>query len=340
MSAQLKTSEARKAPLLALVAAFAAIYVIWGSTYLAIRFAIETLPPFLMAGTRFLTAGIILLLVMRARGAAMPSLNQWRNAAIVGILLLMGGNGLVCWAQQSVASSIAALVIGTMPLWMTMLHWLIFKGPRPGTMLIAGIAVGFGGVALLTWSEGFRGEGSSPWAIAALLVACLSWSIGSLRSRSSDQGNNMFTASAMQMIAGGAAMLLLGSLAGEWPRVDLAAVSLKSVLAYAYLVIFGSLIAFSAYVWLLSVVSPTAVSTYAYVNPIVAVLLGWWLAGETLSSLTLIAGALIVSAVVLMTLRRSPRQAPPNDAKTQATTEPQHEPPVTVALPPSAAIRK
>jgi drug/metabolite transporter (DMT)-like permease len=207
-------------------------------------------------------------------------------------------------------------------------------------MLVTGIAVGFGGVALLTWSEGFSGEGASPWAIVALLIACLSWSIGSLRSRSTDQGNNMFTASAMQMIAGGAAMLLLASLAGEWSRIDLAAVSLKSVLAYAYLVVFGSLVAFSAYVWLLSVVSPAAVSTYAYVNPIVAVLLGWWLANERLSPLTLVAGALIVSAVVLMTLRRAANQAPATDSKEQAATEPHREPPVTVALPPSAAIRK
>jgi drug/metabolite transporter (DMT)-like permease len=142
------------------------------------------------------------------------------------------------------------------------------------------------------------------------------------------------------MIAGGAAMLLLASLAGEWSRITLAAVSLKSVLAYAYLVIFGSLVAFSAYVWLLSVVSPAAVSTYAYVNPIVAVLLGWWLANERLSPLTLVAGALIVSAVVLMTLRRNPRHTAAESAKTQAATEPQREPVVTVALPPSAAIRK
>jgi drug/metabolite transporter (DMT)-like permease len=306
--------------LLALVAAFAAVYLIWGSTYLAIRFAIETMPTFLMAGARFLTAGSVLMAVVLIRRAALPTAAQWRRAAVVGILLLLGGNGLVCWAQQSVDSGVAALVVSAMPLWMALLHWTAFKGPRPGGMLIAGIVVGFAGVATLTISESMAAvpdaihaeavRASSPWAIGALFAACFSWATGSLISRKrSEQGGNVFASSAMQMIVGGIAMLAVGTVRGEWTGLDFATMSAKSMLSWGYLVVFGSLVAFSAYVWLLSVASPAAVSTYAYVNPIVAVLLGWWLAGERLSPLTLVAGVLIIGAVVLMTVRQEPQQA-------------------------------
>lgn len=325
------TQPSRRANAAALIAGFAAIYLIWGSTYIGIRFAVETLPPFLMAGTRFSLAGLILLALTMARGAAWPSRTQWRNAAIVGALLLAGGNGLVCWAEQSVASGVAALMIGTVPLWMTLLNWLVFGEPRPGSLLVAGIAIGFAGVAILGLGEGIAGGQSTAWGIAALLAACVSWTFGSLFSRRADQGPSILAASAMQMIVGGAAMTIIGTLLGEWSRVDVHAITARSALAFAYLLIFGSLVAFSAYVYLLRVVSPAAVSTYAYVNPVVAVALGWWLGDEPITARTLLAGAFIVGAVVLMTMRCGTRATGVEEATTQADSG---------GLSPGSAIRK
>jgi drug/metabolite transporter (DMT)-like permease len=284
------------------VAAFAAVYLIWGSTYLAIRFAIETVPPFTMAGVRYLIAGAVLYGWMRLRGTSSPTRYHWISAAIVGGLLLLGGNGGVVWAEQRVPSGLTALLITSVPLWMALLNWLRPGGMRPSGPVAIGLFTGFAGVALLV-SPGELAGGLhvDPLGGAVLLLASLSWAAGSLYSRHARFPESALLATAMEMIAGGVLLLAAGLVAGEWARLDLAAVSPKSFLAFAYLIAFGSLVGFTAYIWLLRVTTPARVSTYAYVNPVVAVFLGWALAGEPLTPRTLIAAAIIICAVVLIT---------------------------------------
>ena len=319
-----QASAARpKAPLPALVAAFVVIYVVWGSTYLGIRFAVETIPPFFMGGSRFLLAGLVLMgYLLAVRRESVPAGRQWREAGIVGILLLAGGNGLVSWAEERVPSNIAALIVGTTPLWFVLLHWLLYRGPRPNARLLLGLVAGFAGVGVLVF---FGGETPAPEGpttvtdsdtntslgrVPFLLLACAVWAYGSLRSKHVDQGPSVFMASAMQMIVGGAAMLLIATFRGEWPLLLERDISERSIWAWVYLTTVGSLLAFSTYAWLLTVASPAAVATYAYVNPVVAVFLGWWLADEPVAMGTLAAGALIVGAVALMTIKPKAQPAP------------------------------
>lgn len=293
------------APRSAIIANFASIYIVWGSTYLAIRFAVESLPPFLMASARFLAAGSILWITLRLSGAPRATLRQWRASAIVGTLLLAGGNGLVSWSEQWVPSAIAALIVGTMPLWMVLLEWILYDGRRPTLTVGLGLALGFAGVALLAGNGNHAGS-ASRWGVAALFLGCIFWAYGSLRSRKVDQGPSMLMACAMQMIGGGTVMLIIASGLGEWSHLQVSAISMKSILAFVYLVLVGALVGYTSYAWLLRTVSPTAVSTYAFVNPVVAVFLGWWLGNETISGRTLLAGAMVVGAVALMTMRRRP----------------------------------
>lgn len=301
-----------------IVAAFAAVYLIWGSTYLAIRFAIETIPPFAMAGVRFLIAGGLLYGWMRWRGAPRPRMIEWRSAAVVGVLLLLGGNGLVVWAELTVPSGIAALIVSSVPLFMVALDWL--QGARPPRAVMIGLAVGFAGVVLLVGptdlASGFAG--STPFnlpGVLALLVGSLSWSIGSLYAKRAPWPQAPLQGISMQMLAGGAALTLLALGRGE--SIDLAGISMLSLGSLAYLIFFGALIGFSAYVWLLGVVSTARAATYAFVNPAVAVVLGWWLAGEPLSARTLVAAAVIIVGVVLITMARpvhgNPVESQPGD---------------------------
>ncbi|MGE3180443.1 MAG: EamA family transporter [Phycisphaerae bacterium] len=296
-----------------IVLAFALVYVVWGSTYLAIKFAIETLPPFLMAAMRFLAAGAVLYALVR-RGGAAPTLKQWGNAAIVGGLLLLGGNGLVCWAEQSVPSGLAALLIATVPLWMVGLDSALFRAPRPSGRVVLGIVVGLVGVAVLLNVFSVGGEKVHVGGAIALLSACVLWSLGSLISRKVDLPKSPFQAVAMEMIAGGLLLGVTGTLLGEWPRVNLDAVSLKSVLALLYLIVFGAIVALSAYVWLLRVCEPAKVATYAYVNPVIAVLLGYFFANEKIGNTTLAGAALIVFSVALVTMsaRKKAASTPPS----------------------------
>jgi drug/metabolite transporter (DMT)-like permease len=292
-----------------LLAAFAAVYVIWGSTYLAIRFAIETLPPFTMAGVRFLVAGALLFVWARRRGVAPPTRAQLRDAAVVGGLLLLGGNGAVVWAEQWVPSGLVALLIATVPLWMVILDWVWGGGARPGAWVWVGIAWGLAGVAVLV--SGREMGGGGPMQLAGgvvVLLGALSWSAGSIYSRTARLPAAPRLATALQMLWGGGFLLLVGGVAGEWARFDPGATSLRSLLALAYLVVFGSLIAFAAYIWLLGVTSAARVATYAYVNPVVALLLGWALAGEPLTVRTGWAAAIILSAVVLLNLLGAQRR--------------------------------
>jgi drug/metabolite transporter (DMT)-like permease len=295
-----------------LVAAFAAVYLIWGSTYLAIRLAIETLPPFTMAGVRFLIAGALLYGWLRLHKAVPPARVHWRNAAIVGGLMLMGGNGSVTWAEQRVPSGLAALLVATVPLWMAIMEAIRRGGTRPTRRIGAGLALGFAGIALLIGPVNLAGgERVDPLGAGVLLFAALSWAGGSLYSRQAQLPAVPLLGTAMEMLAGGALLVLAGGLSGEWQRIDLAAVSPRSLVALGYLVVFGSLLGFTAYLWLLRNTTPARASTYAYVNPIVAVFLGWAFAGEPLTWQTLLAAAVIVAAVVLInTSRVRERQAP------------------------------
>jgi len=288
-----------------LVNAFGLVYLIWSSTYLAIRFAVETLPPFLMAGVRFLIAGALLYGWMRFRGAKRPTLRHWKSTAIVGGLLLLGGNGGVVWAEQIVPSGITALMIATVPLWMVLIHWMSPGGERPSTQVWIGVVIGFFGIVLLVnpfaSANMFRVD---PVGAAVLCFATISWSIGSLYSRNAPMPPESLLATAMEMLTGGAMLTLAGTVSGEWYRLNLAEASLRSLLSVAYLIVFGSLIAFSAYTWLLKNTSPARVSTYAYVNPVIAVFLGWALAGEVVNSLIAVAATVIIFAVVLITTYR------------------------------------
>jgi drug/metabolite transporter (DMT)-like permease len=284
--------------------AFAAVYVLWGSTYLAIRFGVETIPPFLLAGARHLTAGLLLYLWMRLRGAARPEAVHWRSAAVVGGLMLFGGNGLVTWAEQRVPSGLAALIVASVPIWMAVLEGFE-RRRRPGMAVIIGLLLGLAGIALLVVPGKFGGNGHvDALGAAALLLASVCWSTGSLYSRRAKLPASILTATAMEMIAGGVWLFSAGLFTGEWRALRLSAVSLKSAVSLGYLVIFGSLIGFTAYVWLLKVVSPARVSTYAYVNPIVAVALGSLLAGEAITLRIGVAALVIVGAVALIITAR------------------------------------
>ena len=293
-----ETSEYR-ASFLAIWLALLAVYLIWGSTYLAIRYAIETTPPFLMAATRFIVSGGCLYALRRVLGDPPPKPVEWRNAAIIGIFLLVGGNGGVVWAEQFVTSSLAALLVATVPLWMVLIDALRPAGHRPNLIAVLGILIGFGGVVLLIGSAASEAETINLVGAAMLIVASLSWAIGSLYGRSASLPASQLLGTGMEMLAGGMALLFLGSAVGEWTRLDLAAVSVRSAAALLYLTVIGSG-GFVAYVWLLRVAPTPLVATYAYVNPLVAVLLGYFLAQEPVTLRTLFAAALIIGSVALV----------------------------------------
>lgn len=280
-----------------LAAAFGAVYVIWGSTYLAIRFAIESMPPFLMAGSRFLIAGVVLYGYTRARGAPAPHLRHWASATIAGALMMAMGNGLVTWSEQTVPSGVAAVVVGTLPLWMTFLEVWPFRRAHLTLRTVAGLICGLAGVAILIAPTGSDLRGVSPWAVAVLLFASLAWALGSLLSRSLDLPRSPGLIAAMQMTAGGTILVGTGTVLGEWGTLELARVTPRSALAFAYLVVFGSMVALAAYQYLMSVTSAAAVSTYAFVNPVVAVVLGWSLAGEPFGPREMLATLLVVGSV-------------------------------------------
>ena len=293
------------------IAAFAAVYLIWGSTYLGIRFAIETVPPFLMAGHRFLLAGLFLYAVARLRGAAAPGTAECRDASVVGVLLLFMGNGGVTWSEQFVPSSIASLIVALVPLWIVTIDWLRPKGVRPVAITFGGLALGFAGIASIVAATRHDGERlAAPAGLAVLMVASLSWAGGSVFSRHARKPASPLLMVGLQMIAGGLALLAAGSAANELDRFDWGAVSRKSLLAWIYLTAAGSVIGYTSYVWLLQVSTPARVATYAYVNPVIAVTLGCTLGGETLSPLMFLGAALVIAAVVLI-LRAPTRPVKP-----------------------------
>lgn len=289
---------------LAIWAGMIAIYIAWGSTYLAIRFAVETMPPFLMAATRFLIAGGLLYLFRRLRKDPPPIRIEWRSAAIVGLFLLVGGNGSVVWAETRVPSGIAALLVGSAPLWMVLLDALRPGGRKPHGRTTAGVVLGFLGIMVLIGPAqflGIKGE-VDPLGAAALTFAAFAWAIGSLYSRNARLPASPLLGTGMEMLAGGLGLLVLGTMAGEWSQLDLAAIAPRSWWGLVYLIIFGSWVGFAAYTWLLRVAPTTLVSTYAYVNPLVAILIGSWLASEPITPRILLAAAVILGSVALITL--------------------------------------
>ena len=274
-----------------------------------------------MGGVRFMLAGGALYLWMRFRGAGKPRLVEWRSAAIVGGFLILGGNGGVVWAEQFVPSGMAALLVAILPFWMVLLDWIRPNGVRPGAGVIAGLILGLAGLVILIGPSALNptaasdeaarnGEGVVLIGAVVLILASLSWALGSIYSRHAPLPKSAFVATGMEMFAGGALMLLLALLRGDHMQFDPADVSARSMIAFVYLTTVGSLVGFTAYIWLLKVEPASRVSTYAYVNPVVAVFLGWALAGEALSLRTAIAAAIIIGAVALITTSRSSSPAP------------------------------
>ncbi|HUH96868.1 MAG TPA: EamA family transporter [Anaerolineales bacterium] len=283
--------------------ALIALYIVWGSTYLAIRFAVETIPPFLAAGLRFLIAGTILFTWRRLAGDPTPKGKQWISSAIVGAALLLGGNGLVSWAEQRVPSGIAALMVSTSPMWLVLFEALRPGGVKPGWRAILGLVIGFGGVFLLIGPAEFSGQSATQFdtlGTIALLCASLLWSLGSIYSKHADMPSSSLMSTGTEMLAGAAALFIVAAGSGELSGFHLASVAMSSWLGLAFLIAIGSLVGFVSYGWLLQNAPISLVSTYAYVNPVIAVLLGSWLASEPLTPRILLAAAIIIGSVVFI----------------------------------------
>lgn len=314
------------APRWLVVAAFAAIYLIWGSTYLGIGLAVQTMPPHIMAGMRFLISGAVLYGVMRLRGATPPKLVHWRSALIIGILLLGLGNGSVSWAETMVPTGLAALLVAVVPLWMVLFEWFRPNGvpPRAGTFV--GLALGLVGMFLLIGPSALGLDRPlNLLGVAILMSATISWALGSIYSRQAQLPDSPLMLTGMEMLLGGAFLIGMSVVLGEWNGFSFAQVSTVSWLALVYLIVIGAFLGFSAYVYLLQVSTPAKVSTYAYVNPIVAVLLGWAVLGEQITPVTLIASAIIIAGVAIITFfntrpGRRRHAPPPNVEKERSTT--------------------
>ena len=291
--------------------AFAAVYLIWGSTYLAISVAIETIPPLLMLGARFGVAGLVMYAWLRWRGAAAPTRKQWAIGTWVGSLLLGVGTGSVAWAEQYITSGMAALLVTTVPLFMVLLDWGWKRSAQPGLRTFLGLAFAAVGIVLLVDPATLMQAGGQPLLpILITLMGALAWSAGSIYARTADLPSDPFMSTAVQMTGGGVGLVIGGLLLGEGAALDLQAITWASFYGWAYLLVFGSFIAFSAYVWLVRHVAPAKVATYAYVNPIVAVALGWALLDEPVTGQMLVAIVVLVLAVVLITLPRRMAPAP------------------------------
>jgi drug/metabolite transporter (DMT)-like permease len=295
-----------------LLLAFAAIYILWGSTYLAMRLAIETVPPFLMASTRFLVAGSLLYAFSSRSAPSRPTPRQWRNAAVASVALFVVGNGGVAWAQQVVPTGASALVVATLPAWLLLLDWGYGGRGGPKLVEVLGIGLGLAGVAALSAPGGIHLVGAG-----VLLVSAIGWAVGSLFARHADFPDSPVRTSAMQMLVGGVFMASVGLALGEGARFDPAALSLKSALSLAYLIAVA-LVALPAYNWLLTVTSPAIVGTYAFVNPVVAVILGWAAVGEALTGRTAVAALLVVSGVMLLVWPRKRAQLEATEESKQA----------------------
>lgn len=301
---------------LKIIIAFAALYIIWGSTYLAILFAIQSIPPFMMAGARFLLAGLIMFGIARTQGTLTSTWEEWRTSLIVGACLLLGGNGAVTLSEKFIETGLASLIVATVPIYITLLGWLSGMMPRPKFLVWLGLIGGFLGVAILLGPAlqfSSAGSGNRLIGISILLVGSFTWSAGSLYSRTAKHAAFPFLAAAQQMFCGGLLLMFVGIVIGEPHRFDPGRISVLSLGAYAYLVLIGAIVGYTAYFWLLRHCDPAKVATYAYVNPVVAVLLGTLFAHETVSLRTLIAAAFIIGSVALViTVQQGkPKALPP-----------------------------
>jgi drug/metabolite transporter (DMT)-like permease len=292
------------------------IYIIWGSTYLAIRYVVATLPPFLMAAIRFALAGAVLYLWRRLSGEPNPRPREWRAAGIVGLCLLGLGNGSVVWAEQTVPSGPTSLIVATVPLWMILVDWLRPRGRKPALLALVGVLIGFGGVILLIGPGQLAGvDRIDPAGALVLTLGALGWSAGSIYARSAALPTSPLMGVSLEMLVGSAGLFVLGLLNGDLHRLNLAASAPSSWLGLAYLIVVGSWIAYSAYAWLLRNAPTPLVSTYAYVNPLVALLLGHFIAGESISTRAIIAALVIIGSVVLSTRGRFRRIRLPEESQ-------------------------
>lgn len=292
---------------------FAVVYVIWGSTYLAMKVGIESFPPLLLAGTRHLTVGLVLYPILRWKTGERPTWEQWRTAIVTGSLLLFIGNGGVCVAEETVPSGVAALLVATVSLWMVIVDWVRPGGHRPASRILVGIVLGFGGLVLLVGPSRLGGSGRIDLKGSAILVvASLAWACGSVYSKHASLPRSPLLGVTMQGLAGGAALWIAGFLTGEVREFHIAAISLRSWIAISYLIVFGSLLGFTSYLYILKNSTAARVGTYALVNPVVALFLGWLLVGESITMRTLLAAGVILTAVVLVITApaRVPRIAP------------------------------
>ena len=303
----------------ALIAGFAAIYLIWGSTYLGIRIVVETVPAFLMASVRFLVAGLIVAGFIALTRGFRATAKQWRDNAIIGGFLCLGGNGLVSWAEEKVPSGIATLIISAGPVFIVLMDWAVHawfkdgkRGTKPTALTFVGLALGFTGLAVLVGPDVLAtGVGSlDPWRVLGLLCATFFWGVGMIIMRYVREPAEPFTASGIQMICGSGWLLLASVATGEISRFDPGAISSRSVVAWTYLVLFGSLIGFSTFTWLMKHSTPAKVSTYAYVNPIVAVFLGWLVLHEPVSPRIFVSAAIIIAGVAIITVAKTIKPAP------------------------------
>lgn len=283
--------------------AFAAIYIVWGSTFLAIRYTTATIPPLMAAGLRVLVGGALLYGYLRARGVPAPSWRSWSVAAVSGGMLFVGCHGVLGWASQRVPTGVSALLTATISLWMVVLG-AVRARTMPNRWVAFGLVLGFAGLLPLIRPDRVGGH-VDVLASVALVLGALSWAAGSLYARGRLLPRAPLQAAAMQMFAGGVLLILLSGAVGEWSALNLAHVTERSLVSLAYLIVVGSIVTFGAYVWLLQHASAASVSTYAFVNPVVALLLGWLFGGEGLSVRTLVATALIVIAVAMITMASS-----------------------------------
>lgn len=283
------------------IAAFVAVYLVWGSTYLAIRVGIESFPPLLLAGSRHLLVGLILYPILRWKTRIRPTATNWRAALVSGSLLLFAGNGGVSWAEQTVPSGVTALLVAAVSLWLVIVDWLRPGGARPLPRVVAGLLLGFAGLVLLVGPAHLGGSARvNPTGVGVLVFASLAWACGSLYSKHGGMPTSPMLGAAMQSTCGGAVLWIAGVLTGEFGSLHFSTVSLRSWLALAYLIVFGSGMGFTAYIYLLKKSTAALVGTYAFVNPVVALFLGWLLAGETITLRTLLATAVILTAVLLV----------------------------------------
>ncbi len=289
------------------ISALLAVYVFWGGTYLAMKIGIETIPPFILGGTRFLTAGLIVYIWGICKGQKRPEKSHWLYASLLGIFMLFIAQGGIIWAQQFVPSGIAAIIFATVPLWMTLISWVFQGGHRPNKFVTFGLILGFFGIVLQVKGSllGVVLNQGHWMGYIVLIVAAVSWAWGSIYSRVFRLPESPLMSIALQMLTGGTFFIVVSLLTGEWKQFQILSVSLASLLSLGYLILFGSIIGFSAYIWLLKVADTTMVSTYAYVNPVVAVFLGYTLAGEPLTFNDAVVAVLILTSVVIISTNYS-----------------------------------